>query len=104
MAFRVIGGVGQRFAAENDVLGNRNLTKMILLRASPRALRAAMLTCKLWNRIIMGSPVLYGSFIMGKAQKLYRTERARPIKQHVNMFQQFVIMHLLRGDFCRADN
>ncbi len=105
MAFRVIGDGGQRFAAENAVFADKNLTEMILLRTSPGALRDAMLICKLWNRIIMGSPVLYGSFIMGDVQKLYWTERVKPSDgQHVNMLRNFVIMHLLRGDFCRADN
>lgn len=104
MAFRVIGA-GSLFTAENAVFTDRNLAKMVLLRASPRALRAAMLTCKLWRKIIIREPVLYGSFIMGNAQKLYWTERVQPSpNQHRNMLQNFVIMHLLRGDFCRADN
>ena len=105
MTFRVIGSDGLRYAAENDVFGNRDLAKMVFLRASPGALRAAMFTCKLWHEIIIRDPVLYGSFIMGDAQKLYWTERVQPSpNQHVNLLQNFVIMHLLRGDFCRADN
>jgi hypothetical protein len=101
MALRVIGAEGPPFKAENDVFRDRNLTIMILYRLSPKAMGEAMLTCQAWRDLVKGDNVLYGSLIMGCVQKFDLRVTSH---QKRNLISQFVVMHLLRGDFCRAHN